>query len=179
MAQSWRKDRRLPPLDERGLERLALRYVERYATTRAKLERYLVRKLREREWAGGHPPDVPALALRMRELGYVDDGGFALARAGALARRGYGPRRIAVALKEAGVEETDAEPAQRDAREGAWESALSFARRKRIGPFAAQPPDRPAREKAIAAMLRAGHDMATARRLVDAAPGEIPQRDDG
>jgi regulatory protein len=168
----------VPPLDRAGLERLALRYVERFATTRVKLERYLIRKLRERGWGGEEAPDAAAVALRMAELGYVDDGGFALARAGALVRRGYGPRRVSQALKAAGIGEADAAPAEQDARDGAWEAALGFARRKRIGPFAAQMPDRIGREKAIGAMLRAGHDLATARRLADAAPGEIPEWDD-
>ena len=39
-----------------------------------KLERYLVRKLRERGWAGESAPDAAGLALRMAALGYVDDG---------------------------------------------------------------------------------------------------------
>jgi regulatory protein len=169
----------VPPLDEAGLERLALRYVERYATTRAKLERYLVRKLRERGWTEESIPDPASMARRMAALGYVDDGGFALAKAGALVRRGYGPRRVSQALKADGIGEADAAPAEQDAREGAWEAALGFAKRKRIGPFAAHVPDRMGREKAIGAMLRAGHDLATARRLANAAPGEIPQRDDG
>ena len=178
MAQSWRSERQAPPLDGAGLERLALRYVERYATTRAKLEHYLVRKLRERGWAGEATPDAMGLALRMAELGYVDDGSFARARAGALVRRGYGPRRVRQALKAAGIGEADAAPAEQDARDGAWEAAIGFARRKRLGPFAAQAADRIGREKAIGAMLRAGHDLATARRIADAAPGEIPDWDD-
>ena len=177
MAQSWRKDRQLPPLDQAALERMALRYVERYATTRVKLERYLVRKLRERNWVGDPAPDAAGLAVRLAELGYVDDSGFALARAGALVRRGYGPRRVSQALKAAGIGEADAAPAEQDACDGAWEAALGFARRKRIGPFAAEAPDRAGREKAIGAMLRAGHDLATARRVANASPGEIPERD--
>ena len=40
--------------------------------------------------------------------------------------------------------------------------------------FAAERPDRIGREKALAAMLRAGHPMDLARRLVDAAPGAVP-----
>ncbi|KTW08260.1 RecX family transcriptional regulator, partial [Sphingomonas sanguinis] len=38
------------------LERLALRYVERFATTEGKLVDYLTRKLRERGWAGEGAP---------------------------------------------------------------------------------------------------------------------------
>jgi regulatory protein len=178
VAQSWRHDRQVPPLDPAALERLALRYVERYATSRAKLAQYLQRKLRERGWSGDEAPDAHALAERMASLGYVDDRGFAQSRAGALVRRGYGPRRIGQALKAAGIREEDAAPAQQDARAGAWDAALDLARRKRIGPFAGVAPDRAGREKAIGVLLRAGHDLATARRLAEARPGEIPERDD-
>ena len=45
---AMRQERRtLPPLDAAALERLALRYVERFATTRGKLTDYLRRKIRE------------------------------------------------------------------------------------------------------------------------------------
>lgn len=178
VAQSWREGRgpreaRAPkPLDSDALERLALRYVERFATSRAKLAAYLDRKLRERGWAGETAPDTKALAERMADLGYVDDRAFAAAKGSGLTRRGYGPRRVAVALKQAGIEEPDAEDAAIAARAAAWDAALHLARRKRIGPFAVAVPDRPAREKAIAVLLRAGHDLATARRIVGAQPGD-------
>lgn len=55
-----RRDRpkRIPkPLDSVRLEELALAYVARFATSAAKLEDYLRRKLRERGWDGeGDPP---------------------------------------------------------------------------------------------------------------------------
>ena len=51
-----RERRVLQPLDEQGLNGLALRYVERFATTRAKLRAYLDRKLRERGWAEAGVP---------------------------------------------------------------------------------------------------------------------------
>ena len=71
------------PLDPARLERLALRYVERFATTRAKLRRYLERKLRERGWGADAAPDTAALVERMAALGYVDDAAFAEARVAA------------------------------------------------------------------------------------------------
>ena len=40
------------------MQDLALRYVGKYATTRAKLAAYLARKLRERGWDGQREPDV-------------------------------------------------------------------------------------------------------------------------
>ena len=97
-----------PPLDRESLDRLALRYVERFATSRAKLADYLRRKVRERGW-DGPASDPKALADRFAELGYIDDRAFAEARARSMARRGLGERRIAVAFRAAGIEAEDAE----------------------------------------------------------------------
>ena len=172
-----RHQRARPPLDRGGLERLALHYAGRYATTRAKLSAYLVRKLRERGWAEEAEPPIPALVERFAELGYIDDQAFASARTASLQRRGYGGRRIDQALRAAGIAEEDGAPARVVAEDGAWAAALRFAERKRIGPYAAEPLDRPARQRAFAAMVRAGHQMDTIRRVLDAAPGEIPNPD--
>ena len=172
-----RNKRPAAALDEEGLERLALFYAERYATTRFKLRAYLGRKLRERGWDGAGEPPLDALIERFDRLGYVDDRAFASSRASSLIRRGYGERRVAEALRAAGIESADSEGAREEARGGAWEAALRFARRKRIGPYAEEAPDRDRRSKAAAAMLRAGHDMAHVRKILDARPGEIPESD--
>ena len=178
MAMSHDRGRRVkPPLDPGALEQAALFYAGRYATTRAKLAAYLGRKVRERGWTEAGSPPIEALVERMAALGYVDDRAFANARAGALTRRGYGVRRVGEALRAAGIGEEDSAEAREAAAEGAWEAALRFAERRRIGPFAAALADRPAREKALAAMLRAGHPAALARRIVAARPGEIPEAD--
>lgn len=166
-----------PPLDEPALERLALRYVERFATTRGKLADYLRRKVRERGWEGA-AADPERLAERMVTLGYVDDRAFAEARATALTRRGLGGRRVAVALRQAKVGEEDAATVRPLVEASAADSALGFARRKRIGPFADTLADRPKREKQLAQMLRAGHAFAMSRRIVDAPPGESPEMTD-
>jgi regulatory protein len=166
-----------PPLDGEGLERLGLFYAGRYATTRAKLADYLRRKLRERGWSGAGPPPVEALVARFAGLGYVDDAAFARAKTGSLLRRGYGERRVAQALKAAGIGQEDAAPAREEAGRGAEEAALRFARRRRIGPYAEAPPDRMARQKAAAAMLRAGHSLDLVRRILDASPGDVPDPD--
>lgn len=163
-----------PPLDAPALERLALRYVERFATTRGKLAAYLGRKLRERG-CDGPAPDVAALADRFARLGYVDDRGYAEGKAAAMVRRGYGARRVAATLDAARVSADDAAPALDHAREAALASALALARRRRIGPFAAAAVADPReRERQLAVLLRAGHGLALARRIVESAPGEMP-----
>lgn len=180
MTRAGRREgrRERPPLDAERLERLALFYVGRFATTRAKLAAYLLRKIGERGWGGERPPDVDGLVGRLAELGYVDDRAFATAKASALGRRGYGTRRVSQALQAAGIDEPDAQDAREIARSGAYAAALRFAERKRIGPFATTPSDPKAREKALGAMIRAGHGFDLARRFVDAAPGCVPEPDD-
>ena len=163
--------------DENTLEQAALSYAGRYATTRAKLAAYLRRKLRERGWSGPGEPSVEVLVERMAALGYVDDRAFATARAATLARRGFGERRVRAALRAAGIEDEDSREAREEARRGAWQAALRFAERRRIGPFAETEPDQAGREKALGALLRAGHPPEHARRLAHARPGEIPDTD--
>jgi regulatory protein len=165
------------PYDEESLEQAALNYVGRYGTTRAKLAAYLRRKLRERGWSGQSEPPVETLVERMAGLGYVDDRAFATVRAASLGRRGYGERRVREALRAAGIDEEDSAEAREAARRGAWDAALRFAERRRLGPFAPREADRDAREKALAALLRAGHPIDLARRLASARPGEIPELD--
>lgn len=161
-----------PPLDEAALRDMALRHVARFATSRGKLLTYLKRKIKERGWGGERPADPDALADRFVELGYIDDAGYAVMKSGALARRGYGARRIDQDLRAAGIGEADRVQADAQIASDAWTAAERFARRKRIGPYAPAPLDPRQREKAIAAFLRAGHDYAVARRWVDAPPGE-------
>ncbi|MES2755266.1 MAG: RecX family transcriptional regulator [Pseudomonadota bacterium] len=165
----------MPPLEPAALERLALRYVERFATTRAKLVRYLGDKVRARGWADGPAPEAAALAEKLAALGYIDDRAFAAARAGVMTRRGLGARRVRGALRQAGVEEDDAASVEPALDAGKVDAALAFARRKRIGPYAAVPADRMLREKQIGAMIRGGHPFALARIIADLAPGDDPE----
>jgi regulatory protein len=166
------KAKRAPrPLNDASLRELALRYVGKYATTRAKLRAYLTRKLRERGWDGEADPDPEAVAERFAELGYIDDAAYALAQSRAFAARGYGKRRLTEKLRLAGVEESDGQAASEHANDQAVEAALQFAERRRIGPFAIDTVDRMAREKWIAAMIRAGHSFALARSIALMEPG--------
>jgi regulatory protein len=163
------------PIDAARLHDLALAYVARFATSRAKLESYLRRKLRERGWAGEGEPPIAALAEQMVTAGYVDDAAYARAKSGSLLRRGYGLRRVAQALGAAGISEEvreEVRPGEGPMRR----AALAMATKRRFGPFGTGEPDRPLREKQIAAMLRAGHPLDTVRRLVDAPSRETAEQ---
>ena len=161
-----------PPLDPATLDALALHYVGRFATSKSKLVTYLNRKVRERGWEDVRAPEANTIAERLANLGYIDDSAFALAKARALSGRGYGARRVSQALHGAGISEEDG-VAARDLAHGARiDAAVRLARRRRIGPFAPALLDTGQREKAIAAMLRAGHSFVLARAIVDLPPGD-------
>ena len=156
-----------PPLDQAALEAIALRYLERFQTSRARLLRLLQQKIRARGWKeDAAPPDPEAIAERMVVLGYVNDAAFAEARTRGLARRGMGAGRVQAALSGYGI---DADT-RSTALEGhdPWAAALDFARRKRLGPFGPPINDPKLRAKQLAAMARAGHGFDVAKRVVDA-----------
>jgi regulatory protein len=165
-----------PPLDADTLNELALAYVARFATSRAKLAAYLARKLRERGWAGPGEPPVEALVAKAAALGFVDDAAFALSKARSLTARGYGERRVGQALHAAGIAGEDGDAARGHARDDAVEAALRFARRRRIGPYAAEAAEPAAREKALAAMIRAGHGFRLAQAILGLGPGATVDR---
>lgn len=171
MASS-RARRPRPPLDSALLDALALAYVGRFATTRARLRSYLARKIRERGWEGAAEPDLVAIAERFAGQGYVDDAAYALASARALAGRGYGKHRLVRKLRAAGVGESDSLAARDHADAEAVAAALRFAERRRLGPFAGAPLRDPNdRQKAIAAMVRAGHGFGLARAILELRAG--------
>jgi regulatory protein len=177
-VNGYPRRRRAPrPLDEAALEELALRYVGRFATSRARLRSYLARKVRERGWDGPREPDLDGVAQRLAGLGYIDDSAFALARSQALTARGYGKRRVEQKLRLAGIGEDDARAARELAETEQVAAALRFAERRKIGPFGPESGDSRRREKAIAAMVRAGHSLDLARKIASLPPGEIPPQD--
>ena len=149
---------------------MALAYVARFATSRAKLAQYLRRKVHERGWATDGAAPIAAIVERLTDAGYIDDPAYALSKARTLGSRGFGERRVSVELRAAGIEEEDGAAARDLARDGASEAALRFARRKRIGPFAATPPDRKESDKALAAMMRAGHPFDLAKQVLSLPP---------
>lgn len=168
-------DRSKRPLGAAKLDELALAYVARFATSRAKLTRYLARKVRESEWMDESDAMAAceAIADRMERLRYLDDRQYAAMRAGAMTRRGLGVRRVKAQLHVDGIAEADSGEAIETAAGAAVAAAVGFARRRRFGPFAVRGSDDPKlRERQIAAFLRAGHSMTIARRILAVPPGD-------
>lgn len=146
-----------------------MRYVGRYATTRAKLTAYLQRKVAERGWASEGAAPVDAVVERCVDAGYVDDRAFAEAKSRSLARQGYGHRRVEAALNHSGIARETTAALQPD-EAAAFESAQTFARKRRIGPFAPRPADQAQLRRQFAAMIRAGHSPRLAGHFVRSVP---------
>ena len=182
MARIWRmadrnrpkrREKRPPkPLDSARLQELALAYVARYSTSSAKLEAYLLRKLREKGWDDECEPDVQAISARYVELGYIDDAAYARMKAGGLLGRGYGARRVSQVLFADGIDENIREDVAPDELEKRV-AVQTLAKKRRFGPyfvpkFGGDVLDRDRREKQIAALLRAGHGFDAVRAVINA-----------
>src|SRR5437660_2283668 len=144
------------------LEKWALAYLERFASSAENLRRVLRRRVRRRvrdddETVRAADALIDALVIRYRDSGLIDDAAYAAGRARARLTRGQSLRRIAAGLMAKGVGAEDRAAALQALRETAPDpdlaAACAFARRRRLGPFRRGQAD-PARE--LAAFARAG-----------------------
>jgi len=163
------------------LNRAALHYLERYASSAENLRRVLMRRVHRSAAVHGTDLDegratVDAIIARYRDAGLLDDAAYADMRVRGLHRRGVSRRLIAARLMEKGVgpEDIDCALAALDADSPApdLEAACNYARRRRIGPW--RHSDRPVyRDRDLAALGRQGFSMDIALKVVDAADSEL------
>ncbi|MGQ0674808.1 MAG: regulatory protein RecX [Rhodospirillales bacterium] len=163
------------------LEKAALYYLERYASSAENLRRVLMRRVERSARAHGQDRKqaagwVEALLRRYEAAGLVDDRRYAEAAAQSLRRRGASARRIRQKLAQKGVNEDTAKAALEHAGgagdEADFAAALRLARKRRLGPFGDPRGRRDRRLKDMAALARAGFSYDIARRVVDAAGEE-------
>jgi regulatory protein len=167
-------------IDAALLERWALGYLGRFASSAENLRRVLLRRVRrrlpaEREAVALAATLIDELVARYRESGLVDDAAYAAARARARLRRGQSLRTIRAGLAAKGVGAEDAAVAIAALREDGGDpdvaAACAFARRRRLGPFRRGAGDR---DRELAAFARAGFSRAVAQVVLDCAdPDEV------
>lgn len=159
------------------LRNAALHYLERYATSSAHLRRLLMVKVARSAAAHGTDPEagaaeVAALLGDLEGMGLLDDEAFARARARGLHRRGNSARTIRAALAEKGVaaETIDAalESLAEESAHPDLAAALSYARKRRLGPYRGAAERAAMRERDLAALGRRGFGYDLARRVIDA-----------
>ena len=171
-----------PAPDRARLHEAALRHLARFAATEAGLIRVLDRRVQR--WAraaaaeGAADEDavrqcraiVREVAGGLVRAGVIDDAAFAAARAARLARAGRSRRAVAAHLAAKGVTPEVAEAALPEP-ERELLSALTYARKRRLGPFREQA-DPAARLQDLGRLARAGYARDVAERALDMASAE-------
>ena len=179
-AQKRRGPKKATP---KYLENAALHYLGRFASSAENLRRVLMRKVDRSARAHGTDraegsAQVESLIRRFARSGLVDDAAYARARAASLARRGASARLIRAKLAEKGVGPDAVAAALAaladDGGDAELRAAVNLARRRRLGPFRATKgrPAKGEREKALAALARAGFSYDVAKRVIDAADAD-------
>jgi regulatory protein len=170
-----------PAVTAEALERAALRYLERFASSRENLRRVLLRRI-QRAARAGDPgaADAPRLAdeilERYTETGLLNDKLYAEQRAASLARSGASRFRIRGKLAQKGVDPTlvrDIVTALDENSEASeMAAACALIRRRGLGPYRPLGHRAEFRHKDLAAMARAGFRFDLARRLLAAPDAE-------
>jgi regulatory protein len=159
------------------LEKWALGYLERFASSAENLRRVLRRRVRRRtsdtETAQRAAALIDELVERYRKSGMIDDAAYAAARARGRLARGEPLRRIAAGLAAKGVAAEDRAAALDALRETAPDpdlaAACAFARRRRLGPYRRGPADR---NRDLGSFARAGFGRREAEAVVGCADPE-------
>lgn len=179
-----REETRPAALDAALIERWALAYLGRFASSAENLRRVLLRRVRRRfsEDHAAAPQAaglIEALVARYRASGLVDDAAYAAGRARSRLRRGQSLQMIRAGLRAKGVGAEDAATAiavlHEEAGDPDFAAACAFARRRRFGPYRRThaEDERVSHDKELAAFARAGFSRAAAEAILACAdPGE-------
>ena len=163
------------PLDRAKLEQLALSYLNRFDVSSRKLEQHLRARVRKL----GAPPDVSTwiaeLIARYQGSGLLNDTRFAEQLAAQLAARGKSSRAIAQKLAARGVTSQLSGDVltsrKREEPDGELQAAITYARKRRLGPFRALADREQFRRKDLATLARQGFSFDIARKALGEGAG--------
>lgn len=164
------------------IEKWALSYLERFATSAENLRRVLLRRVRRRLGPEADPETaeelrqaIAMLIARYQQAGLLDDAVYAASRARSRLARGQSLRKIRNGLAAKGIAADDAAAAIAGLQEGETDpdlaAACAFARRRRLGPFRISlSPDETdrdlLRQRDLAAFARAGFERRAAEAVL-------------
>jgi regulatory protein len=170
-----------------SLERAALHYLERFASSAANLRRVLMRRVvRSAEAHGTDPADgaalVDALVARYQQSGLLDDATYARLHAESLHRQGASRRLTRAKLAAKGVDTEAIDHALTALAETAPDSdlaaACNYSRRRRLGPWR-RSKRAEHRDRDLAALGRQGFGYEVARKVVDTPDRDALEREVG
>ena len=157
------------------LEKAALAYLERYASSTANLRRVLMGKVTRSAKHHGTDPEagaeaVEAVLRKLQDSALLDDTTYAQGRAVTLHRMGHSLPAIRMRLRQKGVDSDTIDDALQRLGEEADEpdlaAALRHARKRRIGPYR-RVGRAENRERDMAALARKGFSPGLCQRVVD------------
>jgi len=169
-------------ISARYLQWVTARYLDRYSSSEANLRRLLMgrvyRSARHHEvdpepWKGLVEEEL----RRLVSIGHLDDARYAFEKARSLHRRGGSSRAIRSKLTAKGVPQVVISEAlsrlQEDVGDLEIEAALTFARKRRLGPWSPERTnDWDRRKRDLARFARAGFSYQVAAQILDATDEE-------
>ena len=187
-SQAPQKQKKLPKkISERYLYNAGLYYLQRFTASKNHFIRMMMRKVKHS--CSAHPDQnyqtceemVAKIADQFEELGYLNDTAYTRGIVTSLRRSGLSRKAILLKLRTKGITESAAKTAlehfdqedENTAQHAELRAALTFARKKRMGPFQTTK-DIPF-EKALSRMARAGFDYETSRRVLEMETKDITE----
>jgi len=165
--------RRPPNVTRAGIEAAALRYLERFDCSVARLRKVLSERVAKAARAGvaeaaAAPAIIEELLARYQSSGLIDDQRFAKNFAARQRDRGMSRRMIEQKLRVRGItaEVMQELMPRNESAASELEAAQAFARRRRLGPHRKPELRDEYRRKDLMAMARAGFNYDTASRVV-------------
>jgi len=176
------REKRPPNVTRAGLEASALRYLERFDCSTARLRKVLTERVAKAARAGvesaaAAPAIIDELLERYQSSGLLNDARFAQNYAQSLRGRGGSKRVIEMKLRARGISGELAKQALQGDESSATselEAAQAFVRRRRIGPHRNAETRAEYRQKDLMAVARAGFDFDLAKRVI----GNASSKDD-
>lgn len=180
MSQDTRPEPKIPkPVTQQSLRNAALRYVDRFATSRDNLRSVLMRRVHTSHHH--HDTSIEEAVIWIEELldklekaKFINDQSYAEMRAGSLHRKGNSVRVISMKLKEKGLSEDNISKAldtlrlETDSTNLERDAALILAKRRRMGPWRAPEKRAEMKDKDLARLARAGFSYDLAREIIEA-----------
>jgi len=176
------REKRPPNVTRAGLEASALRYLERFDCSTARLRKVLSERVAKAARAGvesaaAAPAIIEELLERYQSSGLLNDVRFAQNYAQGLRSRGGSKRVIEMKLRARGISGELAKVALTSDDSTATselEAAQAFVRRRRLGPHRKAETRAEYRQKDMMAVARAGFDFDIAKRVI----GNASSKDD-
>lgn len=167
------------------LERAAVFYLERYSSSAENLRRVLDRKVRRSIQEHGAPEPaeaagwIAALIAKLQRNGLLNDRSYAETKVRRFYSEGKALGRIRQTLAAKGIRKPDIDAALERLQIEApgpvsdLPAAISYARKRRLGPFRADPAERAAmRQKDMGALARRGFSQAVTMTILGASDRE-------